>query len=590
MFTNLLLLRKWTLIILLILISIPLLAEWPSDISQNLKINDIEDEQILPLVISSPDGGCYVSWFDKSTGSYRIFIQKLDDRGNLTWGKDGLLISDQKQDTWLTGYDMISDHDGNVIITFADIRNNDIQNVYAYKISPQKEFLWGENGVRLSENDLFEHSPRVVETTDGCFMFVWEVIYDSESSGVIVQKLNSSGEKVFQNGNLTLSSSNPKLCYSRIVPSDNGSAIIAFMGFDSDTLVKEDDMVLTVQKINALGHVMYPSGNAIKLGVEIQNCGGIVYFIRPVMISDGKNGAYLAWYDDRNRTNIYTTYIQHIDSKGDISFIENGVPAITLQGNEMLSPRIAVNSETNEPLLFWRNNDKTMPIEGGSIKCQRFNLTGKPVFGSSGKTLYSSPSENNAPDYTIACTVNGVYVLFLNDDTGGNQCPPQITIKCMFINFNGDKIWNNNIVNLSHGSPKFELEASAEINGICKAVWCDQRLDNGGIYAQNINPDGTTGYKPTSVDENEKNSILLENIPNPFSTSTRIIYNIPESSYITIKLYDAAGIELKTLVSEKKEKAVYNYEFDNDGLNSGVYFIKLTTNKMHYSKMMVIVK
>ncbi|MBI5324152.1 MAG: T9SS type A sorting domain-containing protein [Ignavibacteriae bacterium] len=589
MMTNLLMLRKWTLVILLFLISIPLLAEWPNDISQNLKINDIEDEQILPMVASTPDGGCYVSWFDRNTGSYRLILQKLDNKGNLLWGNEGLIISDQKQDTWLTGYDMIADKEGNVIVTFADIRNNDIQNVFAYKISPLKEFLWGYEGVRISESDLFEHSPRVVETTDGCFMFVWEVINDSESSGVIVQKLNSNGDKVFQNGNQVISSNMPKHCYSRIVASDNGSAIICFMGYDSDTLVKEDDMVLTVQKINAWGHVMFPSGNSIKLGIELQNCGGIVYFIRPVMISDGNNGAYLSWYDDRDKDNVYTTYIQHIDSQGDLSFTDNGIPAITLQGNEMLAPKIAVNPITNEPLLFWKNKDKTTPIEGGSIKFQRFNLIGKPVYGNSGKTLYSMPNETEAPEFSIAGADNGVYVLFLADDSGGNQCPPQVTLKCMFINFNGENPWNK-IVNLSSGSPKYDIQATASNNGICKIAWCDQRNDAGGIYSQNINPDGTPGYKPLDIEDDGTNLLSLKNNPNPFSYSTKINYFLPKSGMVSIRLYDAVGNELKTLVNDFNEAGNHNYIFENNGLTSGVYFCRMETDDKFDSIIMVIME
>ena len=590
MFTYLLLLRKWTLILTFMFITVPLSASWPSDVLKNLKINDIFDEQIQPLVAASPDGGCYISWFDRSTGSYRLFLQKLDARGNFLWGKDGLLVSEQKQDTWLTSYDMIADSKGNVIITFADIRNNDIQNVYAYKISPDKQFLWGEDGVWLSESEYFEHSPRVVETSDGGFMFAWEIIYDSESSGVMVQKLTSGGEKVFLNGNLTITSSNPKNCYSRIVASDNGSAIVAFMGYDSDTLVKEDDMILTVQKINASGDIMFPVGNPIKFGIEIQNCGGIVYFIRPVMISDGNNGAYLAWYDDRYKNNIYTTYIQHIDAHGNVLFKENGTPASTLEGNEMLHPLLAYNPQSNEPMIFWSNDNKASPIEGASIRCQRYNLTGKPVFGNAGKTVFAMYTDKDAPEYTIAPSNDGVYVLLLDDESLSPQCPYPYKLKCMYINYNGEQIWNESIITMTEGSPKMELQAITDANSSCNAVWCDQRLDAGGIYAQRINQDGTPGYKPTDVDDNIIKSLKMDNTPNPFSDATKISYYLPKEGHVSIKLYDAVGNEIKILVNDNMGAGEHYYILRNPGLSAGVYYCRMSTGKVTFSKMMVLIK
>ena len=199
------------------------------------------------------------------------------------------------------------------------------------------------------------------------------------------------------------------------------------------------------------------------------------------------------------------------------------------------------------------------------------------------------PDEKEAPEFSIAGADNGVYVLFLVDDSGGNQCPPQVTLKCMFINFNGDNSWNKT-VNLSSGSPKYDVQPTAVNNGICKIAWCDQRIDAGGIYSQNINPDGTPGYKPTSVDYNEELINGLGVSPNPVNTATRIDYKLPEPGTTIIKLYDALGNEIKTLVNEYKTAGSHYYVLHSNGLNSGSYFIRMTAGKSFSSKMIVIAK
>jgi hypothetical protein len=78
---------------------------------------------------------------------------------------------------------------------------------------------------------------------------------------------------------------------------------------------------------------------------------------------------------------------------------------------------------------------------------------------------------------------------------------------------------------------------------------------------------------------------LEQNYPNPFNPSTKIKYQIPELSFITLKVYDALGSEVATLVNEEKPIGSYEVEFsaiggsasggDASSFASGVYFYRL---------------
>jgi len=68
---------------------------------------------------------------------------------------------------------------------------------------------------------------------------------------------------------------------------------------------------------------------------------------------------------------------------------------------------------------------------------------------------------------------------------------------------------------------------------------------------------------------------LNQNYPNPFNPTTTINYQIPELSFVTIKVYDVLGNEIVTLVNEEKAVGSYEVEFNATLLPSGVYFYRL---------------
>jgi hypothetical protein len=75
---------------------------------------------------------------------------------------------------------------------------------------------------------------------------------------------------------------------------------------------------------------------------------------------------------------------------------------------------------------------------------------------------------------------------------------------------------------------------------------------------------------PVGVEENETGQpteyTLYQNYPNPFNPRTTIKYQIPETSFITIKVYDVLGSEVNTLVNEEKTAGNYEVEFNTSTL------------------------
>ncbi len=94
--------------------------------------------------------------------------------------------------------------------------------------------------------------------------------------------------------------------------------------------------------------------------------------------------------------------------------------------------------------------------------------------------------------------------------------------------------------------------------------------------------------KPTSVElmndytKNIESFSLMQNYPNPFNPLTKIKFTIPLVGFIMLKVFDALGNEIATLINEEKPAGKYEVEFDinrhsRDGgnLSSGIYFYQL---------------
>ena len=83
---------------------------------------------------------------------------------------------------------------------------------------------------------------------------------------------------------------------------------------------------------------------------------------------------------------------------------------------------------------------------------------------------------------------------------------------------------------------------------------------------------------------------LSQNYPNPFNPTTTIKYSIPNSGFVSFKVYDILGKEVAVPVNERQEPGSYKVEFNSDKLSSGTYIYTLKTKFGSISKKMIIMK
>lgn len=84
---------------------------------------------------------------------------------------------------------------------------------------------------------------------------------------------------------------------------------------------------------------------------------------------------------------------------------------------------------------------------------------------------------------------------------------------------------------------------------------------------------------------------LHQNYPNPFNPSTTINFSLNSSEKITLKIFDALGKEIETLIDDYFESGYHSKLYIlNSKLSSGVYFYRLSTQEYSETKSMVLLK
>jgi hypothetical protein len=69
--------------------------------------------------------------------------------------------------------------------------------------------------------------------------------------------------------------------------------------------------------------------------------------------------------------------------------------------------------------------------------------------------------------------------------------------------------------------------------------------------------------------------LLEQNFPNPFNPATKIYYQLPFPSRVTLKLYDILGREVKSLFDGSQDAGYQESTFDGTNSSTGVYFLRM---------------
>ncbi len=93
---------------------------------------------------------------------------------------------------------------------------------------------------------------------------------------------------------------------------------------------------------------------------------------------------------------------------------------------------------------------------------------------------------------------------------------------------------------------------------------------------------GSPGYDDNNdtsihdvIDSKPERFQLYQNYPNPFNPTTTINYTLSSPGFVTLKIYNVLGREMKTLVNTYQNAQLYTIQFDASDMPSGIYIYHL---------------
>lgn len=454
-------------------------AQWSTNPAQNLSVGDGAGEQVLGKVAPTADGGCYVGWFDNRSGVYEVRLQRLDAAGVEQWGHNGIVVSNNPQSTSLVDWDLICDTEDHCVLAFTDTRAGGDLDIYAYRIAPSGTFVWGPNGVALSNNADYEPNPRICEASDGDFVFVWA---NTGLRTLQLQRLDRLGAPRFAGDGIVIpgeSGATPGFC--DVVAADLGAVVVSWVRTISFTGNKH----LHAQKYDVQGNPLWNAGQ--RLAVFDQ--GSVPIAHDPRLLPDGTGGAVFAWHFAVGQ--LFSCRVQHVLGTGAEAFPHNGVDVSTSTGSKF-DPAIVHEPATGETFVAW--NERNLAQSQWGIFAQKLDPAGALSWGNAGITLL--PINGTVKFAPVAARLGGGFVVAVLEESLGLM---QKKVVAWALDAAGNLLWTPQVDASTAASDKLRLQVATTASGTTQLVWTDHRTGTPDTFAQAIDLAGALGVQPGSA-------------------------------------------------------------------------------------------
>ncbi len=520
-------------------------------------------DQYPPTITSDGAGGAIITWYDYRSGTADIYVQRVNASGVVQWTADGIAICTAAG--YQTYPTITSDGAGGAIVAWHDQRSG-TWDIYAQRVNASGAVQWTADGVALCTAADIQLYPTIISDGAGGAIVTW---HDNRSGNydIYAQRVNASGALQWTANGVALCKATGQQSSPMIISDGAGGAIVTWTDRRSGT-----NYDIYAQSVNISGAVQWTAN-----GVALCTAGGDQQ--NPTIDSDGAGGAIVTWTDYRNGSN-NDVYAQRVNASGAVQWTANGVAVSATTGEQRYST--IASDGGGGAIITWHDS------RSGSyhIYAQRVNASGAAQWTANGVAICTAAGVQNYP--MIMSDGAGGAIIAWND--GRNMTDSDIYVQR--VNASGAVQWTTDGVAISTATDYQQYpQMASDGAGGAIVTWNDLRNGNWDIYAGRIQASGTTDVPYAGIAVNA----LSQNYPNPFNPATLITFSVRASGEVKLRIYDAAGRALRTLVDGWRGAGEYRMMWDgkrDDGTTvaSGVYFYRLKTTGLTATRKMVLLR
>lgn len=540
-------------------------AQWNNNPAENMVLWSGSNITSVASVKTS-DNNIFVSYFYKENNNYNLYAQLLDADGYKLWDENGLLISSHPQDINPEPQQMLCDNDNNLVIVMADKRQNTDLSMFCYKLNQEGDFLWGNDGLCIFENNNNDWITSISAFCDGNNDVIASIgIMGMSTNSVFLQRVLSDETLPWSIEGKTISGAEAQQIFS------TGEHIVC--------VFKELTGVWPNPEITILYQFFDEDGTPVFDENQIvTDAGGLSMWEDYHAIMTANHQTIITWHDDRNQEMRAKSYAQCIDVSGNKLWAENGICLSQEAEMNHFYPMVVGQRSDNDIIFVWQKTLGDLQFYK-ALYGQKVTENGTLTWGNNGKELLAVCSNFHKINGCIMDD-NNFYVAFGLHPSDGYFDTVYTHLGSYSLD-NGNSNWADPVKFASSNKSKGFFNLPLIFNNQIIVTWMEGSFEpTQQVKGQNIWFDGTLGLVTGESTLNE----------NPIS-----LYPNPAKDYCEIKY---GGAKIETVLIINTQGAVVNTQKVNtlhprinvSRLKKGFYYVKIytTDSEVYTSKLVVI--
>lgn len=502
---------KKLFILVFSLAAMTLQAQWVNDPATNsLLVNASSYSGEIILSTNEVTGDTYVQWNSSGSNGWGPTLQRLTFDGTPQWGADGIRITSHTFSSSSEGVSMCATTDDAVVSCFA---NYDGQTI-AVKINADGSYAWGEQGVELFDGQAFSRTELIAGDDGGA----WALGFDYQR--LYLQYIKASGSLY---PSITVESQGAVVRYGQMTL---GIDNIVFLTYE-----KTGSGFYTDKEMYVVGYTR----DGIQIGPEVQLMASQSFQVTYLhhVVPDGQGGGY-AYIWHPGIESAFNTYVFHYDANGNTTIhnpdgiaVHSSDPA-----NYYLDAYATVDPVSHDIIIAYIQVDASVQ-SNDRIYINRITPDGQKVWddGIMVADYQGVPYGNLRVD---AFEDGSGFTLVYEKALASNNF--NSTVEAIGFDMEGNQIWNKTICSNVYSKTMCENSAGFHL-GQNILAWVNS--NDGGLYGQNIAPDGTMGEvtptEPCPGLDNFEGQYVYD--AETQSYGALLTWNIPEEPVDFYRLY-----------------------------------------------------